>query len=145
MRAMLGAAAIAMLSLGIASAPQAQTASCRPGVQILCSQPGTGNWSVSVTDENNAPPSSCIGRGEGRCVMALGSASVQDCAEFSPTLPSVPGFSMVGAPHDGSVGAEQCSYIQITCVVIVKGVDPQGRETIAESRSCAGMQAQWNK
>jgi len=144
MRAMLAAVAIALLSLGIASAPQAQTGSCRPGVQILCSKPGTGNWSVSVTDENNAPPTSCMGQGERRCVTALGAASVQDCGEFSAILPSVPGFSTVGAPHDGSADAAQCSYIQVTCVVIVKAVDREGRETVAESRDCAGMQAQWS-
>lgn len=143
MRAILATVLIMLLSLALVSGPRAESGSCRAGVQILCSQPGTGSWSASVVDENNQPPDACMGQGGSKCVTALGAASVQDCAQFSPSLPSVPGFSTVGAPQDGGAGAPQCSYVQVTCVVITKAV-VDGREVVSEQRSCAGMQAHWN-
>jgi hypothetical protein len=137
-------ATIALAAMSISSAAHAETGSCSSGVQILCSQPGTGDWSVSVTDENDLPPTFCMGQNEHRCVAAIGAASVQNCAGFSATEPSVPGFSTVGAPQDGTVGQAQCSYVQVSCLVTAKSVDPQGHEAVGETRSCAGMKARWN-
>lgn len=143
MRALL-AGAIAIVALSIAAAPRAETGSCNSGAQILCVQPGTGSWSVSVTDENNLPPTSCMGENERNCVTVMGAASVQNCSGFSPALPSVAGFSTVGAPQDGNIGQAQCSYVQVSCTVITTTVDPQGRKLVAEAHSCAGMKAHWN-